>query len=137
MREERVGRTRQVRANTQSLLFNPLQRLMALTFGPVPVLNAELHPVARIERAFVYGSWAARHSGVPGPEPKDVDVLVVGDPDPEELYAAGERARRRLGREVNIHQLAADAWTDVAGHDPFLSHLRESPLVEIDLDGQS
>lgn len=130
--EERVGRTRQVRANTDSLLFPPLRRLLLLTYGPVPVLEEELAAVAGIDRALVYGSWAERHDGVEGAEPNDVDVLAVGQPDPDDLYDAAERARQRLGRPVSIRAVSPGRWTD-AGSDPFLTGVKARPMVTLDL----
>jgi DNA-binding transcriptional ArsR family regulator len=133
--EERVGRTRQVSANTASRLFEPLQRLMLLTYGPVSVLEDELSDVAGIEGAFIYGSWAARHEGVEGSEPNDIDVLAVGDPDPDEVYDAAERAQLRLGRPVSIRRVSGASWHGES-EDPFLRNVRSSPMVALDLDGE-
>ncbi len=72
--EERVGRTRQVRCNAATRAFRPLQELLALTYGPVPVLQEQLRQV-------------------PGVEEDDTD--------------------------------------------PFLRHVRDSPLVALDLKGDS
>lgn len=135
LREERVGRTRQISANTRGRLFAPLTQLVTLTYGPVPVLEDELRHVDGVETALIYGSWAARHEGVQGPEPRDVDVLAIGSPDPDDLYQASESARRRLGRDVTIHALPAARWADPEPSDPFLRHVRSSPMVNLDLDG--
>ncbi len=137
LQEDRIGRTRQVRANPTARLFESLRQMITLTYGPVPVLEDELRELDGVENAFVYGSWAARHEGVEGPEPHDVDVLVVGKPDVEELFEAGERARRRLQREVNIRTVSATAWTDPRPADPFLQHVHTSPLVALDLGAEA
>lgn len=132
--EKRVGRTREIRANTDSLLYAPLQRLLILTYGPVPVLEDELSRLEGVESALIYGSWAARHEGVEGLEPNDVDVLAVGWPDPDELYDAADRAGRRLGRPVSIRAVSPSTWhhgTD----DPFLGQVKASPVVPLDLRG--
>jgi predicted nucleotidyltransferase len=52
------------------------------------VLPEALCAVEGIEKVFVYGSWAARYHGEPGPVPNDVDVLVVGDADRDDLDEA-------------------------------------------------
>lgn len=135
--EERVGKTRQIRANRAGRLFEPLRHLIALTYGPVPVLERELRGRGGVEKAFVYGSWAARHAGIPGPEPRDVDVLVVGEPDPDELFDIGERARKELHREVNIRPVRTGAWEDPYPTAPFLRQVRNSPLVELRLEGDA
>ena len=63
----------------------PLTDLLAVTYGPLPVLSDLLAGVEGITHAFIYGSWAARYTGEPGPVPGDVDVLVVGAADPDSL----------------------------------------------------
>ncbi len=137
LHEERVGKTRQVRINQKARLFEPLRQIIALTYGPAPVIRAELSNVEGVRKAFIYGSWAARHQGVEGPEPNDVDVLVVGDPDPDDLYDSAERSRKRLLREVNMHLVQLDTWTDIQTNDPFLKHVRASPLIDLDLEDES
>ncbi|WP_314171783.1 ArsR family transcriptional regulator [Streptomyces winkii] len=127
-----VGRTRLVSVRSDTPLVRPLTELIAVSFGPVPLLTENLREVSGVERAFIYGSWAARYRGEPGQQPGDVDVLVVGRPDPDELFDAAERSERRLGREVNIHRVSASSW-DSDTSDPFLTSVRERPLVELQL----
>lgn len=90
--DRRVGTSRLVRAVQDSLLTRPLTDLLAVTYGPLPVITGALSGLAGVDSAFIYGSWAARYSGEPGPVPGDVDVLVVGEGDPDEL---DERASER------------------------------------------
>ena len=43
----------------------------------------------RDHRGLSYGSWAARHEGQPGQRPVgDIDVLILGEPDRDQLYTA-------------------------------------------------
>ena len=92
--------------------------------------------VSRASRsAFIYGSWAARHEGVEGSEPNDIDVLAVGDPDPDELYDAAERAQLRLGRPVSIRRVSHSSWNGEST-DPFVRNVRSSPRVRLQLDGE-
>lgn len=134
LEETRVGRTRVVRANRNALTYEPLERLLTLTYGPVPVLEEELRGIPGVQEAYVYGSWAARHQGVEGPEPNDVDVVVVGAADPDALFDAAERARKRLHRQVDIRSLGSRSWAERDSSDPFLQHVRSSPLVRLDVE---
>lgn len=128
--DRRHGTMRLVRA-PETPVTRPLTDLLAVTFGPVPVLTRVLSGLPGVRRAYVYGSWAARHSGDIGPVPRDVDVLVVGDADADDLDDAAHEAEKTLHREVNIRQVREPEW-ERAG-DPFVATMRARPLVELPL----
>lgn len=130
--EERVGNNRMLRANTDTVVARPLTDLLAVTYGPLPLLTQALTGVPGIERAFIYGSWAARYEGHAGGIPRDIDLLVVGDADPDDLADAVEVVAVRLGREVNVQRVRPQRWADV-GDDPFLQAVQSRPLVEVPL----
>lgn len=131
--EERRGNLRLIRFDPDTPLSRPLTELMAAAFGPIPVLSDALSGVAEVQRAYVYGSWAARYQGLPGDVPRDIDVLVVGEADADDLDEAARLAERRLGREVNIRQVRPERWADEETSDPFLRSVREHPRVLLDL----
>lgn len=128
--ERRIGNLRMIQAATDVVVARPLTELLALTYGPVAVLGERLSEVVAVEEAYIYGSWAARYSGEPGRVPKDVDVLVVGAADEDDLYDAARAAERQLGREVNIRRLSRDDW-ESSDSDPFLETVRSRPLVRL------
>lgn len=74
----------------------PLTDLLAVTYGPLPVLTDLLSAATGVEEAYIYGSWAARYLGEPGSVPQDVDVLAVGTAS-DDLYDAARRADSALG----------------------------------------
>ena len=65
--DRRMGTSRLVRSVSDSVLSGPLTDLLAATYGPLPVLTQCLTGVPEVDQAFIYGSWAARYSGEPGP----------------------------------------------------------------------
>lgn len=125
------GNLRLIRAVTDSLLARPLTDLLAVTYGPLPVMTELLAGVPGIEEAHIYGSWAARYQGEPGPLPADVDVLVIGTPDPDDLDEVSEQAQRTLRRPVNIRRIRPETWRDPDPADPFLRSVRSRPLVNV------
>lgn len=133
--EERIGRARRIQANRSTPIFEPLSTLMALTYGPKPVLERLLAAVEGVDHAFIYGSWAARYEGEAGGQPNDVDVLVVGPADRDELFEIAEQARKALGREVNIRSIPPRTWADPAPSDGFLQTVKSRPLVELEMRG--
>jgi DNA-binding transcriptional ArsR family regulator len=126
-----IGRNKLLRADARNPYFEPLARLALMSFGPPLVIREEFGGLAATGQVFIYGSWAARYSGVQGPAPRDVDVLVIGNPDRDEVYEAARRAEQRLGREVNTTIRTAGQWE--AAQDGFTRQVRSSPLVEIPL----
>lgn len=130
--DRRVGTSRLVRSVQDSLLTRPLTDLLAVTYGPLPILTDALVGAAGVDQAFLYGSWAARYVGEVGPVPGDVDVLVIGDADPDDLDDRARTAERLLRREVNIRRVRRSSWE--AGDDAFLATVRSRPLVELRLN---
>lgn len=128
-----VGRSRLVSVSAEEPIRSILLDLVLHTYGPVHVVGEELSRLAGITQAFIYGSWAARYAREPGPPPGDIDVLVVGAPDPDDLFDAAGRATARLGKEVNVHVVTAAAWAKPKG--AFLAAVRESPLALVPMDG--
>jgi DNA-binding transcriptional ArsR family regulator len=129
----KVGNTRLVRANTNSPYFDGLSHVLTRAFGVPAVLAAVLRAVDGVAAAFVYGSWAARYLESEGRRPvEDIDLLVLGNPDRDQLYAAVEAVEPRLGRTVQITVRDADWLTNGDGsfHDTVLSR----PMVPIDLE---
>ncbi|MEV6031899.1 hypothetical protein AB0L65_12155 [Nonomuraea sp. NPDC052116] len=72
-----VGRTKLVSANRSAPFHGALRDLVTITLGPAQVLAEELASVGGVEKALVFGSWAARMTGEPGPSPVDIDLLVI------------------------------------------------------------
>jgi DNA-binding transcriptional ArsR family regulator len=130
--DRRQGNLRFIRARTDNAVAGPLAELLAVTYGPVAILGEILAAVPGVAEAYVYGSWAARYRGQSGDVPRDVDVLIVGDADEDNLYEAARAAEQILGREVNISRVSARAWQEPPA-DPFLASIRSRPLVRLEL----
>jgi DNA-binding transcriptional ArsR family regulator len=128
--ERRSGNMRMLKAAAESIIARPLTDLLAVTVGPLPVLTDALRDIPGIKHAHIYGSWAARYRGEAGPLPNDIDVLVIGDANDDELYDAAEEARKFLRREVNVHLVSEEAWENSAGN-PFLTTVKSQPLVRL------
>jgi predicted nucleotidyltransferase len=128
----RLGNTRLVQA-AASPLTAPLTELLLRSFGPRQVLAEELQRVAGIEQAFLFGSWAARYAGEAGRPPADLDVLVIGAPDRDELDDAAQRAEGRLAREVNVTIRSPAWWRE--GADGFHADVTQRPLVSVFNEG--
>jgi DNA-binding transcriptional ArsR family regulator len=125
-----VGRAKVVSADTNSVLSEPLTRLLLLSFGPAVVVAEELANIGGIEAAYIFGSWAARYVGQAGPSPQDLDVLIIGTPDRDVVYAAADGIERRVGRPVQVTFRSLTRWNE-PGEDSFLQEVRKRPLVPV------
>jgi len=137
IRDARVGNVRLLRAETESPLFRPLSDLLAVTFGPLPIMSDLLRDVEGISEAYIYGSWAARYRGESGHAPADVDVLVVGDVNKNLLYEKEREAESRLLRPVNIRLISESVWKDPDEKSTFVVSLRSRPIVKLGIGEDS
>lgn len=132
--DERVGRSRQIRVNTEHPLYQPLWRIVMFGYGAVAILPKLLQAVPGVELALIYGSWAARFLGESGEPPRDIDVLVVGDADYGQCYAVAQKATEILGREVSIQVVDSQRWTEAT--DGFIETIQSRPFVTLDLENE-
>jgi DNA-binding transcriptional ArsR family regulator len=128
----KVGNTRLVRADTGSPYYAGLAEVLTRAFGVPAILGNALRPVDGIDGAYIYGSWAARHAGQTGRRPVgDIDVLVLGTPNRDQLYEAVAAAETQLGREVQATVRAAD-WLSF-GSGSFHEDVTRRPILKLAL----
>jgi predicted nucleotidyltransferase len=125
----RLGNTRLVKANPANPLYQPYRDIILATYGPPAVITKEFAGIDGIEHLYLFGSWAARYYGEPGRTPNDIDVLVIGNPDRDELYDAAEQAERHLRLPVQVTIRDAEQWDDHG--DSFITEVRSRPLVSL------
>lgn len=128
LRERRVGRTRLVSGNPDSPLAEPLRAILLVAAGPVPLLSEELGKIEGVERAFIFGSFAARAQGITGDAPRDIDLMVIGTPDPTAVYDACARVEPSVGRPINVTILSAEESRE---RSAFLDDVRANPTLPI------
>lgn len=125
-----VGRTRLISADAASPYFDGLSDVLVKAFGAPWILGQALEGIAEIDGAYVYGSWAARFVGESGDRPVgDIDLLVLGRPDRDEVYAAASTAEHRLGRSVQVTIRPSD-WL-ATGTGTFHDTVAGRPMVPV------
>jgi DNA-binding transcriptional ArsR family regulator len=127
-----IGRNTLVRANWDLPWAAELRSILVQTVGVLGQLADALRDVGGVEAAFVFGSWAARYLGEPGPAPRDIDVLVVGDASMRAVRQACRSVEDALRVSVNPVVLTAEAWNSRKA-EPFVAEVRQRPLVAVNL----
>jgi predicted nucleotidyltransferase len=129
---ETVGREWQIRSNPDSPLTAPVRQILLVSFGPVPMLSERLSQIDGVKTAVLFGSFAARSAGVPGPAPRDVDVLVLGNPDARTVYAVCRTVGEAVGRPVNATIMTPTEWSAaLARNAAFAVDVTSHPTVTL------
>lgn len=120
-----VGRANQLALNWSNAATAHLVALADLSVGLLVDLAA-LYEIEGVRRVAVFGSWARRHHGEPGPPPGDIDVLVETDRDPWPVEEACLVIAGKRGVRLDPH-IVGDGPRDAVTAAIF-----EGPLVEVD-----
>jgi len=132
---ERVGNVRRVRADAGSRFHPDLRALVRKAFGPEPVLADRLGRIPGIHQAYLFGSWArrARDPEASVEPPRDLDLLVVGEPSADDVYRACADAEATLGLAIDPVIVSAGVWDGTAEDAPmrgFLAAVRaDAPIA--------
>jgi len=95
---EKIGRQVFYRANNQCSIYEELRNMIIKTMGYVDVLKADLAPIMEdIKVAFIYGSVARANEY----KDSDVDILIIGNIDYEDVVSAFKSSSLKLKREIN------------------------------------
>lgn len=126
----KVGNTRLVRASVDSPYYAGLADVLTRAFGVPAVIAKALGALDGVDEAYLYGSWAARHAGESGTRPVgDIDVLILGDPDRDSVYAALRSAEERLGRPIQV-TFREPGWLE-SGDGSFHDTVTSRPLLPL------
>lgn len=109
-------------------LFGAIQEIVRHTTGVPYALRRHLAGLAGIERAVIYGSYAR---GTMKPD-SDVDVLIIGTPDRDDLTDRLELAGFDIGRPVNeVVMTHAELESRRARADRFVESIDTGPTIDL------
>ena len=130
--EKTFGRARLIQVNTKHLLHDAIKQIVSYSYGPVAVLPSALYSIDGLEKAFIYGPYAAHLKHELGPDLHEVDLLLVGYMNRIEASKAAERVEGYLGRSVNVQFVGSQEWDKA--ETEFVKTVKAKPLVELGLD---
>lgn len=122
------GRQVYFQAHRDAPLFEPVQAIVQRTIGAPDLIRQHLVNASGIDRAFLYGSYAR---GTLRPE-SDVDLMIIGRPDLDELTDRVSAAERELARPVNFMVLTEGELADRRRRgDRFIRSVDAGPKLAI------
>ena len=128
LQSEIEGRQRYYRVNTQYPYLKAVFSLLQGTVGVVPTLKSALHHVRGIDEAYLYGSFAKNEADASS----DIDLLIIGQPDANDLVKEISRLEKNLNREVSYTVLKLqELKRKLAAHDPFLTDVWQGKRIEL------
>jgi predicted nucleotidyltransferase len=95
---EREGRQKYFRVNKGSPFFEEMKGLILKTTGVAGVIKTTLERISGIKYAFVYGSFAKNQEKTES----DVDLIVIGKANLDEIEDGLSKAEGQLGRTINL-----------------------------------
>lgn len=112
----------------RSELLESFSDIVRKTIGVPSTLRRSLAGLAGVERAMIFGSYAR---GTDKPD-SDIDLLIVGNPDRDELTDRLERAGHEVGRPVNeVVMKPAELEARRTRGDGFVASLDAGPVIEV------
>jgi predicted nucleotidyltransferase/biotin operon repressor len=122
------GRSGMYRVAAESPLVPPLRLLLERTLGVEVELRRRLAGLAGIEAASIFGSWA---QGDIRPS-SDIDLLVIGTPDADDIERAARAVERQSGREINLSVYTPADWNErVRSGSGFAHTVLARPMIEL------
>jgi len=122
------GRHVYFHAAADSPLFDAVRTIVRRTVGAPDVLRRHLAGLRGVDRAFIYGSYA-RGEETPA---SDVDLMIVGSPDADELTDHVGAAEGELGRTVNYTIMTEYELADRRKHrDRFVASVEAGPTLPV------
>lgn len=125
---EREGRQLYYRVNRQNPQVRPLFEILAKTVGVEPLLRRALAGISGLQQAWIVGSFAKGNAD----SASDVDLLLVGRPDQQQLAGALARVEGTLDREINYTVLTLpELERRLAKRDPFLTDIWQGSRIHL------
>ena len=115
-------------------LYKELKSIVFKTVGVEASLKAELKHISGIQFAFIYGSYAKGKENYLS----DIDLVVIGGPDEDELIKRIDRLEEKLQREINYKFYGLKEFVrEVKEKEPFvLEILKEKKIILIGVEDE-
>jgi predicted nucleotidyltransferase len=123
---EREGRQKYFRVNKGSPFFEEMKGLILKTAGVAGVIKTALERIGGIKYAFVYGSFAKNQEKTES----DVDLIVIGKANLDEIEDALSKGEGQLGRSINLTFYSTREFREkIESKDSFVRTVLTNPKI--------
>lgn len=128
LESEYKANARFFKVNKNYLLFKELKNIVFKTVGVKGSIEAALETVHNINLAFIYGSYAKAKENYLS----DIDLVVIGNPDEDELIKELDKLEEKLQREINYKLYSfSDFKRDIREKEPFILEILKDKKIMI------
>lgn len=120
------AKSRFFKLNKKHPLYKELRSIFLKTVGAVGKLKEALSKIENIKIAFIFGSYAK------GKEDSfsDIDLMIIGNPNEDELISEISKLENKLDREINYHIFSLTDWKKkLKEKDSFLENILSQPKI--------
>lgn len=123
---EREANIKFYKVNKDFPLYNELKSIIYKTIGLADALKENLSKIGHIDVAFIYGSVAKNTEDVRS----DIDLMIIGDPDMDEVHNTISKAEDELSREINFTVFNSADWQKrIAKKQSFVMDVLSKPKI--------
>jgi len=127
-KREKMGKQVYYSVNKQSPIFEEFKRIVSKTIGVEGILRKELQKVKNINVAFIFGSYAKEKED----SFSDIDLMIIGKPDEDELISKISSVEKKLNREINYSIFSSEDFKrGLRKKEVFLEEIMAGPKLFI------
>ncbi len=121
-----LGNARVFQVNSTCPIAPELRSIVLKTAGVGGMIQQRLHAIGEVRSAFIYGSFASGKAD----ERSDIDLMLIGDVNLDELSEMVTQIERELNRPINYTTYTTTEWQEkLERQDPFALNVQESDKI--------
>jgi len=112
--------------NKSSPIFEEFKKIVSKTIGVEGLIRRGLEKIKGTEIAFIFGSYAKDEAD----SLSDIDLMIIGSPDENELVAKISKIEKKIGREINYHIFSISDWEKARQEkNSFIENILSQPKI--------
>ncbi|MDO8668212.1 MAG: nucleotidyltransferase domain-containing protein [bacterium] len=113
--------------NKESAIFKDFKNIVFKTIGIEGTLREELEKIKGVARAFIFGSFAKNEED----SFSDVDLMVIGDVNEDELIQKVSKLESLFNREINYHLWGENEFKKKSKTESFIQSILAGRIIEL------
>ena len=125
---EESGNQRLYKLNPNCALYNEIRMMIVKTVGVADIIRKRMKNIRKINLAYIYGSFASGKYE----SSSDVDLMVVGNVDPEIIISKLMPCEEIIGREINARIYSPNEYdSQKKVKNSFIYQVHNGPQINI------